>query len=116
MNRPVAWKSTLILKWSSVGDLAADEYYYLHLDRPPTTPGMEYYGDYVFTKETEFTLETSFLAPFHPPAVEGQAVVYWWVSVVRQTGEDQSGKPIGVDISLPSDKWTLILDPKPEGK
>jgi hypothetical protein len=116
MNRPVSWNSTVLLKWSSVGDLAADEYYYLHLDRPPMTAGMTYYGDYVFTKETEYRLEGSFLAPFHPPAGQGQAVVYWWVSVVRKTGEDQNGKPIGVDVSLPSGKWTLILDPKPEGK
>jgi hypothetical protein len=114
-NRPVSWRSTVLLKWTSVGELAEDEYYNLELQRPAKTPE-DWYGDYIFTKVTEYLLPTSFLAPFHFPEVKGQAVVYWWVRVVRQTGEDQSGKPIGIDISLPSGKSTLILDPKPEGQ
>jgi hypothetical protein len=115
VDQPVSWRSTVLVQWSPVGTLAAGEYYHLRVYRP-TTPGLEDYGDYVFTKQTEYRLERTFLAPFHPPAGGGQAVVYWWVSVVRKTGEDQNGKPIGIEISLPSDKWTLVLDPKPEGQ
>jgi hypothetical protein len=110
----VPWKGNALLKWSSVGQLAADEYYHLHLDRPPMTTAMSYYGDYVYLKDNQFLLDGSFLAAFRPPAVQGQAVVYWWVWVVRKTGVDETGKPIGQDISLPSEKRTLVVDPKPK--
>lgn len=110
----VAWKGRVLLKWNPVGELAEDEYYRLELDRPPASEDMLPYGDYVFVKDTEYLLEGPFLAPFHPPEVQGQATVTWRVQVVRKTGEDDNGKPIGTDISLPSEKWTLILDPKPE--
>jgi hypothetical protein len=112
----VAWRDRVLLKWTSVAELAEDEYYRLEFDRPPTTEGMEPYGDYVFLKENEYLWEKAALAPFHPPDVQGEAVVYWWVRVVRRTGEDENGKPVGVDISTPSDKWTLILETKPEGE
>ena len=105
----------MLLKWGSVGELGEDEYYHLHLERPPRTEAEEWYGDYIYTKETLYLVGGAFLAPFHPPEVQGQAVVYWWVWVVRKTGEDENGKLIGVDISLPSEKRTLILDPKPGG-
>lgn len=113
-NRPVGWKDTVLLIWSSVGELAEDEYYHLHLERPPK-PGtdQEWYGDYVFTKETQFLVEGAFLDPFHLPQNQGFGVVYWWVRVVRKTGEDEYGKPIGIDISPHSEKRTLVLDPKP---
>jgi hypothetical protein len=109
----VPWKSNVLLKWNSVGQLAEDEYYHLHLDRPPMTAAMPYYGDYVYLKENQFLLEGPFLAAFCPPAVQGQAVVYWWVRVVRKTGVDEAGKPVGVDLSLPSEKRTLVVEPKP---
>jgi len=115
-DQRVSWKSSVLLKWSPVGELAEDEYYALEFDRPPRSEDMQPYGDYVFVKETEFLWEGAFLAPFHPPEVQGEAVVYWWVRVVRRTGEDTHGKPLGLDLSLPSQKWTLILDPKPEGQ
>jgi hypothetical protein len=115
LARPVSWKSTVLLKWSSVGALGADEYYHVHLERPPKTQAEEWYGDYVYTRETAYLAEGAFLAPFHPPEVQGPAVVYWWVRVVRKTGEDENGKPLGVDISLPSQKRSLFLDPKPAG-
>jgi hypothetical protein len=114
-QRPVSWKSTVLLQWSSVGKLAADEYYHLHLERRPTTPAEQWYGDYVYTKEPQYLADADFLAPFHPPAALGRATVYWWVRVVRKTGEDEDGKPIGVDISAYSEERTLKLDAKPEG-
>jgi hypothetical protein len=112
-NRPVSWNSTVLLIWSSVGELAEDEFYHVHLERPPKTEAEQWYGDYVYTKDTEFLAEGAFLAPFHLPAEQGHGVVYWWVRVVRKTGEDANGKPIGIDIGAPSEKRTFITEPKP---
>jgi hypothetical protein len=103
----------MLLKWSSVGELGDDEYYHVHLERRPMTEGQEWYGDYIFTKETSFLAAVPFLAPFHHSAEHGQATVYWWVWVVQKTGEDEGGKPIGVDISPYSEERTMILEPKP---
>jgi hypothetical protein len=113
-RRPVSWGSTVILEWSSVGDLAKDEYYHLHMERRPATEGEDWYGDYVYTKDTSYLAEGAFLAPFHPPADRGEALVYWWVRVVRKTGEDESGKPTGVDIGAHSEERMLRLEPKPD--
>ena len=115
-DQPVSWKSTVLLKWSSVGSLASDEYYHLHLERRPDAVGQDWYGDYVYTKDTQFLAEGAFLAPFHPPHEYGGGTVYWWVRVVRKTGEDTDGKPLGVDIGEFSEERTLILEPKPEGE
>ena len=112
-NRPVSWKSTVLLEWSSVGQLASDEYYHLHLERRPTTAQEPWYGDYIFTKDTQYVVGGTFLDPFHPSAEHGSGEVYWWVRVVRKTGETQDGKPVGVDRSPPSEERTLILEPKP---
>jgi hypothetical protein len=112
--RPVSWESTVILTWSSVGKLAADEYYHLHLERRPATAGEEWYGDYVYTKDTSYLAGGAFLAPFHQTADRGPATVYWWVRVVRKTGVDDNGKPLGVDIGASSEERTLILEPKPD--
>jgi hypothetical protein len=112
-RQPVSWGSTALLIWSPVGELEEDEYYHVHLERRPVAVGQEWYGDYVYTKETQFRAEVGFLAPFHPPANTGEATVYWWVRVVQKTGQDENGKPMGVDISPYSEERTLILDPKP---
>ena len=104
----------MILEWSSVGDLAEDEYYHLHMERRPATEGEDWYGDYVYTKDISYLAEGDFLAPFHPPADRGEATVYWWVRVVRKTGEDKDGKPTGVDIGAHSEERTLRLEPKPD--
>jgi hypothetical protein len=112
-DQTVAWSGAALFKWSQVGSLRADEYYHLHLERRPRTAGQPWYGDYVFTKETQFLAEASFLAPFHPSVEHGQATLYWWVRVVHKTGEDENGKPLGIDISPYSEERTLILDPKP---
>lgn len=112
-GRPVGWKGTVTLVWRSVGELAPDEYYHLHLDRPPRSSGEQWYGDYVFTKETTHLVEQSFLAPFHLTQEQGRTNVYWWVRVVRKIGEDENGKPIGVDIGSPSEKRYFVVEPRP---
>jgi hypothetical protein len=112
-DRPVSWKSTVLLEWYSAGQLASDEYYHLHLERRPTTAQEPWYGDYVFTKDNRYVVGGTFLDPFHPSAEHGSGEVYWWVRVVRKTGEGQDGKPLGIDLSPPSEERTLILEPKP---
>jgi len=114
--RPVSWNSTVLLQWSSVGELAEDEYYHLHLERRPKTANEGWYGDYIFTKGTEYRAEGPFLAPFHPSTEHGLGMVYWWVWVVKKTGEDANGKPIGVDISPFSEERVLVLESKPAGE
>lgn len=114
-NRPVSWDSTVLMIWAPVGELAEDEYYHVHMERRPRTAQEPWYGDYVYTKDSQFLAEGAFLAPFHPAQEHGHGIVYWWVRVVRKTGEDQNGKPIGIDISPSSEERTLILEPKPEG-
>ena len=109
----VAWRSEILLVWSSVGQLAEDEYYHLHLDRPAVREGLEPYGDYVYVKDTSYLVPRSFLDPFHPPSVQGATPVFWWVRVVRKTGESETGKPFGVDIGVPSEKRSLIVEAKP---
>ena len=113
-NQPVGWRDTILLKWNSIGDLAEDEYYHVHVERPPKTEGEQWYGDYIYTKDVEQLLERAFLAPFHLPADQGHAIVYWWIRVVHKTGEDENGKPIGIDISPHSEKRTFVTEPKPE--
>jgi len=110
----ISWSYKALLIWQPVGDLAEDEYYCVRLDAYRESDQSPWYGDYVFTKDSSFLAGDAFLAPFHPPKSQGRANVYWWVSVVRKTGEDQAGKPVGVEISPPSDKWLFVAEPKPE--
>ncbi|MBN1660773.1 MAG: hypothetical protein JXA93_20430 [Anaerolineae bacterium] len=112
-RQQVAWHTVVLFKWTPVGTLAADEFYHLHLERRPGAAGQSWYGDYVLTRDTQFRADETFLAPFHPPAAEGVGTVHWWVRVVRQTGVDQNGKPIGLDVSMSSEERVLLLDPKP---
>lgn len=114
-NQPVSWGSTVLLMWTSDCELAEDEYFHVHMERRPRTAQEPWYGDYVYTKDTQFLAEGSFLAPFHPAQEHGHGIVYWWVRAVRKTGEDANGKPIGLDISPSSEERTLVLEPKPEG-
>ncbi|MBN1136973.1 MAG: hypothetical protein JXM73_10320 [Anaerolineae bacterium] len=110
----ISWGYKALLIWQPVGDLAEDEYYCVHLDAYRESDRSPWYGDYMFTKDNSFLVGDTFLAPFHPPLSQGRAQVYWWVSVVRKTGEDQYGKPVGVEISPPSDKWLFVAESKPE--
>jgi hypothetical protein len=109
----VSWGSTVTMKWSSVGKLADDEYYHVHLERRPKAEWESWWGDYIYTKDTSYLAERSFLLPFRLQPGQGQAIVYWWVRVVRKTGEDEDGKPVGVDIGAYSEQRTLRLEASP---
>ena len=108
------WRAELTLEWEPVGELAEDEYYRVDLYRPSETEGLSEYGDSVLSKEPIAVFRHSFLAAFHPPEVQGDAEVEWWVRVVRKTGEDENGKPVSLDLGAASGRRTLVFDPKPE--
>jgi len=110
----ISWKYKALLIWQPVGDLAEDEYYCVHLDALRENDQSPWYGDYMFTKDSSFLAGDAFLAPFHPPESQGRGQVYWWVSVVRKTGQDENGKPVGIEISPPSEKWMFVTKSKPE--
>lgn len=97
-----------------MGELAEDEYYCVRLDAYRESDQAPWYGDYLFTKDNSFLAGDAFLAPFHPSTSQGRAIVYWWVSVMRKTGQDQNGKPVGVVISPPSPKRFFVTESKPE--
>ncbi|MEJ2207935.1 MAG: hypothetical protein P8129_02730 [Anaerolineae bacterium] len=113
-NQSISWQGTMTFKWVPVGELAAEEYYVVEFYRP-ARGGVDAYGDYFYVKEPEFVWQGSAKDPFHPPESQGDAVVEWWVRVVQKTGQDSQGKDIGIDISVPSERRTLILRAKPEG-
>lgn len=96
-----------------MGELAEDEYYCIQFDRTPKTPAEVPWGDWEYTKDPSYVFKGAFKKAFHLPEEQGQATVYWWVRVVRKTGADENGKPVGVDISPPSEKWILFLEAKP---
>jgi hypothetical protein len=100
--------------WEGVEQLGKDEFYHVHMERPPVADGLEWYGDYVYTTDTTLLVEQSFLAPFHLTAEHGQAKVDWWVRIVRRTGEDANGKPVGEDVSPHSVKWHFVVEPRPD--
>lgn len=104
----------MTLIWESVGELEEDEFYALKLERRPQTSTQPWWSGEVLLKETNYVLEGDFLAPFHYASEHGDAMVYWWVRVVRKTGEDTSGQPESIDIGALSEERLLILDPKPE--
>jgi hypothetical protein len=111
----VPWRGTVVFEWVPVGELAEDEYYRIDLDRPVQREGMiPAYGDWFHVKEPRFVWSGNASAPFHPPGTEGDAQVYWWVRVVRKTGQDEAGRLIGADISPLSEERFLILEPKQE--
>lgn len=104
-------RNTVTLEWTPVGALAQDEYYHLHLEAFYEATREQFYGDYVFTKDTVYLLDQSFLAPFHPGSDKGSALVYWWVRVVRKVGDDANGKPEGVDVGASSEKRYFVCEP-----
>jgi hypothetical protein len=112
---PLGWKAGIVLKWRPGGQLAEDEFYHVHLEACRQMDGSHWYGVCVSTKDTTLEIEPGFLDPFHPPNQDGFAEVEWWVHVVRKTGEDEHGKPQGVALGHPSQRWTFIAEPKPGG-
>ena len=92
----------IVLAWEPVGNVPGDSYYaitvsYTHL-------GTTWYDDVPWTHGTTWTLsEHSYLLDLSD---DGQ--FQWSVQVVRPTGLDANGRPMGEPLSAPSEVWMLI--------
>jgi len=114
LEERISRRYNAVLRWQSVGNLAEDEYYHVKLRAFLADGTTDWYGDYRYVKDTTYTVEDSFMNTLRAPEQYGPTWVYWWVSVVRKTGQDENGKPVGVEISPPSDTWFFIAEPKAE--
>jgi capsular polysaccharide biosynthesis protein/LysM repeat protein len=91
----------VVLGWRSVQELPADGYYevtvvYLHL-------GETWYDDVPWTRSTSWTLsEHNYLLE-----LSDNGEFQWSVQVVRQTGVDAEGRPVGEALSGPSESRRL---------
>jgi LysM repeat protein len=88
--------TVIVLNWASVGILAEDEWYVLRL---------RYEAEGAAQLPNVWTKATSWRVPadlYLPSDVEDR-LVYWDVTVMRQTHTTPDGTPGGVDISLASD-------------
>ncbi len=86
----------IVLTWQPVKELARDEYYevLVQYDYDEATNGVKF-----TTRQTQITLpETLYRTP-------NCGVFNWQVTLMRQTGVDEAGQPVGVSISYGSLYW-----------
>jgi hypothetical protein len=92
----------IVLTWESVGELPADAFYmvsvaYVHL-------GEIWFDDVPWSKDTSWTLtQHTYLRD-----LSDNDEFRWSVQVVRQTGTDDGGKPVGVPLSPKSEERLVI--------
>jgi len=84
--------SPVLLQWTSVGPLPADAYYVISLAYP--------HGQETWYDETPWLKETSWLVNEHEYLLDlsNDGSFRWSVQVMRQTGEDDRGRPVGVPL------------------
>jgi tetratricopeptide (TPR) repeat protein len=93
-----------VLRWGPVKELGPDEYYMVEITFSHDEATW-YDGGWV--KETTWTVP-SYFGPPH----SSTGLYNWSVIVMRQTGTDAAGKPIGEPISHKSQIWSFYC-PKP---
>ena len=95
----------IILRWQSVGQLAADEYYQVTVAYAPASdPGATWQDESPWVKEARWTLsEHDYL-----PGLSADGEFRWSVRVLRQTGSDTNGDPVATPASPASTVWTLL--------
>lgn len=98
-ERFVGAQSKIILTWQPARPLAADEYFQVRVDYN--------YGE-GNPQLTFSTRATSFQLPASLYANPNCGVFNWQVTVMRQTGTDESGQPEGVAVSYASLYWYVI--------
>jgi hypothetical protein len=90
------------LAWRPVGELPPDARFVITLAY--THLGATWYDEVPWTRETSWILsEHSYLLDLSD---DGQ--YQWLVQVVRQTGVNANGQPVGVPLSPPSEVRTLL--------
>lgn len=93
-------RGPLQFSWSSERALAEDEYFVITIAYPHqgTT-----WNDVHWVKERSF-VPPAYLAGL----ITGDRRCQWWVVVMRQTGKGADELPVGVAVSLPSEKRSLV--------
>jgi hypothetical protein len=92
----VGIQKPIALQWEALKDLAPDEYYRVDIEFNfgESTPLYRY-----TTRDTRLT------APEALYSTPNCRIFNWQVTLMRQTGEDQNGQPLGVPLSYPSLYW-----------
>ena len=90
--------SPVLLQWTSVGSLPADAYYVITLAYP--------HGNATCYDETPWLKETSWLVNEHSYLLDlsNDGSFVWSVQVMRRTGEDEHGRPVGVPLGPMSEE------------
>jgi hypothetical protein len=89
-------KQPIVLRWEPLKELASDEYYLVSVD-------YNYKETNILVKYA--TRETQFILPEGLYRQPNCAVFNWRVTLVKQTGLDNKGNPVGDALSYPSLYW-----------
>lgn len=90
--------SPVLLQWTSVGPLPADAYYVITLAYP--------HGSETWYDETPWLKDTSWLVNEHSYLLDlsNDGSFVWSVRVMRRTGEDDRGRPVGIPLGPSSEE------------
>ncbi len=92
----------IVLSWQSVGPLASDRYY---------VPTVSYtHNGQTWLDETPWLKDTSWAVSEHGYLLDltDNGAFQWAVQVMRQTGVDGNGRPIGSPVSPPSELRSFV--------
>jgi hypothetical protein len=89
-------QQSIVLKWQPLKELAQDEYYRVDIqfNYDESSPLYRY-----ATRQTQFTV------PENLYSQPNCRIFNWQVTLMRKTGEDQNGQPVGEPLSYPSLYW-----------
>jgi hypothetical protein len=95
-TRFIGAATPIVLKWESLKELAPDEYYRVDIqfNFGESSPLYTYAA-----RQAQFTV------PERLYSTPNCRVFNWQVTLMRQTGENQAGQPVGVPLSYPSLYW-----------
>jgi hypothetical protein len=89
----VGIQKPIVLKWQALKELAQDEYYRVDI---------QFNYDESSPLYTYATRQTQFTVPYKLYSIPNCHIFNWQVTLMRKTGEDQSGQPVGVALSYQS--------------
>jgi hypothetical protein len=103
-------RDEIVLAWQPVGSLPADVFY---------VPTVSYsHRGATWTDETPWTQNTWWTLSEHRYLLDlsDDGLFYWTVQVVRKTGEDANGRPVGRPVSPMSGERTFQWKYESRGK
>jgi len=100
-------QAQVVLSWQAVGELREDEYYVVELAY--NHKGAVWYDETPWLRETSWELSTH--RYLHDLSSDG--VYRWSVRVMRRTGADAAGRPVGEPLSPSSEMRTLVWQAPP---